>query len=58
MSRLLALEWPYLTLEARNRAVNILAEGKIKDPELAIEMAIIELGDERAFELESDREDK
>lgn len=57
MSRLLALEWPYLTLEARNRAVSILSEGVIKDAELAIEMAILQLGDERAFELEPNRDE-
>ncbi len=54
MSRLLQLEWPYLTLEARSRAESILAEGVIKDAELAVEMAIIQLGDERAFDLETE----
>ena len=52
MSRLTALEIFYLTDEAKSRIVFLLSNG-VQDFDLAVEMAIEQLGDEIAFELEA-----
>lgn len=49
MSRMMDIEWPYLTDEAKKRILLLMAAG-VKDQELAMEMVIQELGD-CAFEL-------
>lgn len=53
---LLEMEWSYLTQEAIDRAASIMVSKGIKDLEVAIEMAVYELGDERAFDLEGSYE--
>lgn len=51
MKSLLSLEWDYLTPEAKFLAQDIMVKQGIKDLELAMEMAILILGDEKAFSL-------
>jgi hypothetical protein len=53
--RLLELEWGYLSDECKSLAKDYLAGG-IADVEMAVEMAIAALGEERAFELEAGHE--
>jgi hypothetical protein len=53
MSRkLLELEWSYLSQEAIDKAASLMVHEGIKDVELAVEMAVSILGEERSFELE------
>lgn len=49
--RLLAKEWDYLTPEAKRLTAKYMQLG-VKDLELAVELAIQELGDAVAFDLE------
>jgi hypothetical protein len=51
VGRFFLLEWPYLSQEARSHVVTLLTERGVKSVELAMEIAIIELGEERAFDL-------
>lgn len=51
MSRLLELEWHYLTDECKQLAQRYMEAG-ITDVEVAVEMAVQALGDERAFSLD------
>jgi hypothetical protein len=55
MSRILTLEWHYLSDECKARATSLMVQG-ICDLEMAVEMAIVELGEHRAFELEAGHE--
>lgn len=53
--RLLELEWGYLSDECKSRAVQLMVDG-VCDVEVAVEMAIAQLGEDRAFELEAGHE--
>lgn len=51
---LFKLEWGYLTPEAQKLTLSLMANNGIRNQELAMEIAIISLGEEAAFSLPED----
>lgn len=57
MSRILEIEWSYLTPEVKLRALDLMTGG-VRDINLAIEMAILELGEDKSFILPVEDKDE